>query len=253
MRGSKEAAMTVDARWESLYQQVQLVRGVGDRKRGKMCIMSFVAFLAGEDHSDKPVTASPLIRQFAIIINDEMPDTMRQRLKSFAPRILGTRDGKDPTRAQLLMEVARVELLPRIVREFGSALVGDTCARPRSQMHQKEVTLPQAYEQAVSLVASAPEQGNLLRYEEPAAAVARLIALCGRMAATQDERDWYWLKAIELLDRLCDADNDRLRFPAERLPAMQAFLERRNEQQQRKARTVAALARVRNFIPALIR
>ena len=87
--------MTVDERMEQVYQQIELVRGVGDRRRAKLCIMSFVALLAGESHTDSPDTASAVLRRFAITINDEMPADMRQRLKPFAPRIIGTRDQWD--------------------------------------------------------------------------------------------------------------------------------------------------------------
>jgi len=246
--------MTVDARWESLYQQVELVRGVGDRKRARMCIMSFAAFLAGEDHSDNPTTASPLIRQFAMTINDNMPDYMRQRLKSFAPRILGTRDGRDRARAKALIEALRNELLPRIVAEFGSAATRDGCLPRGYQTHRKAMTLPQLHEQTVRLISYASDAGNVPPCDEVATAVARLIAHCGRIARMPEQRDWYWVKAIELLDRLCDigAHHDRPGVTIERLSAMEAFLERRNERQQRIARAIAAFACVRNFIPALI-
>jgi hypothetical protein len=247
--------MTVDARWESLYRQVELVRGVGDRKRGKMCVMSFVAFLAREEHSDNPTTASPLIRQFAMTINDEMPDPMRQRLKSFAPRILGTRDGCDRARVRVLIEGSRAELLPRIVAEFGSAATGDGGMPHGFQGHRKAMTLPQLREQAVRLFSYASDPGNMPACEEAATAVARLIAYCGRIARTPEQRDWYWVKAIELLDRLCDisADHDRPGVAVERLSEMEAFLEGRNEQPQRKTRAVAAFSRVCNLIPTLIR
>ncbi len=247
--------MTVDAKWESLYQQVELVRGVGDRKRGRMCIMSFVAFLAGEDHSDNPTTASPLIRQFAMTVNDEMPDPMRQRLKSFAPRILDTRDGRDRTRVRLLIEAARTEVLPRIVAEFGSAATTGGRMPRGFEGHRKAMTLPQLHEQVVRLVSYASDPENTPPCEEAATIVARLMAHCGRVARTPEQRDWYWVKAIDLLDRLCDigADHDRPGVPIGRLSEMGAFLERRNERQQRKARAVAAFARVRNLIPVLIR
>jgi len=246
--------MTVDARWESLYRQVELVRGVNDRKRGKMCIMSFVAFLAGEEHSDNPTTASPLIRQFAMTINDNMPDHMRQRLKSFAPRILGTRDGQDWARVRHLLEAVRAEVLPRIAAEFGFAATRDGCMPRWSQTHRKAMTLPQLHEQVARLASNTPDPGDMPPCEERGAGVARLIAHCGRIARTPEQRDWYWVKAIELLDRLCDisADHDRRGVPVERLSEMEAFLERRNEPQQRKARAVAAFTRVRNLIPALV-
>lgn len=73
--------MLMNSRFEEFYSQVELVRGAGDRRRAQLCVMSFVAFLAGENHSDNPVTASPFIRRFAITINDAVPTPLRQDLK----------------------------------------------------------------------------------------------------------------------------------------------------------------------------
>ncbi|MGH7191194.1 MAG: hypothetical protein ACREF0_18650, partial [Acetobacteraceae bacterium] len=70
--------MVVDERLERLYEKVELVKGAGDPSQGKLCVMSFVALLAGEGHSDRPRTASPLIRELAVRINDAMPRAMRQ-------------------------------------------------------------------------------------------------------------------------------------------------------------------------------
>ncbi len=57
-----------------------LVAGVGDPRENAFCLMSLVAHLAGEPHSDRPDAASPLIRDFAVVINDALPHARRQRL-----------------------------------------------------------------------------------------------------------------------------------------------------------------------------
>ena len=62
-RAVGDKTMTVDERMEQVYQQIELVRGVGDRRRAKLCIMSFVALLAGESHTDSPDTASAVLRE----------------------------------------------------------------------------------------------------------------------------------------------------------------------------------------------
>lgn len=245
--------MTIDARMEDLYQQIELVRGAGDRKRGKLCVMSFVAFLAGESHSDNPTTASTLIRRFAMTVNDAMPDGLRQRLKTFAPRIVGTRDGQDRARVKVLIEAARSELLPRISGDFGEPVAGEGRIPPVSRIHRGAVTLPELREQVVSIILYGSEPSNTQACEEIASALAHLISQCGRMADTPAQREWYWLKAIELLDRLCDvgASKDRPTVPDERLAAMGAYLEQRHEMQLR-TKTASTFARVRNLIPTLI-
>ena len=56
------------------FDRIELVSGsIGDPDEGRMCLMSLVAFLAGEQHSDAPGCASPLIQTFAVVINDHMP------------------------------------------------------------------------------------------------------------------------------------------------------------------------------------
>lgn len=247
--------MTADANLEHLYQQIELVRGVGDRGRGQLCIMSFVAFLAGEGHTDNPVTASSLIRRFAMTVNDEMPDPMRQRLKSFAPRILGTRDTHDPARMRMLIEAARTELLPRINAEFGDAARNTGRGTRTLQGYRKADRLPELCEQVVSMASHGCTLMTAQTCEDVASAIARLISRCGHMALTPVQRDWYWLKAIDLLDRLCDVGIEETRpaVPAERVQVMDEFLRQRRPLLQRKARTAAALARMRGLIPALIR
>jgi hypothetical protein len=252
-RNSGKVAMTIDARLESLCERVELVRGAGNRKRGQLCIMSFVALLAGEAHSDAPATASRTIRRFAIIINDEMPHRLRQRLKLFAPRILGTQDEHDQLRARLLIQAAREELLPRIATDFHSRLFWTITSSLMCQMYQKADSFSELRERVVLLSSCSYEGDAWIDCDRIANAVARLICECSRLALTQEQRDWYWMKAIDLLDRLCDVGSDeRLQhIPSERMRAIADILERRNELPQYRVRAIAVLERVRKLIPAL--
>lgn len=242
--------MTVDARLERLYQQIELVRGIGDPNRRRLCIMSFVAFLTGEAHTDRPSTVSSLIRRFAMVINDEMPDSLRQRLKSFAPRLIGTKDDEDHARAQLLVDAAQVEILPRIAEDFGRTITPSRCAINGKGPCKQPVTLHELAEKVAGFGTS-PGTYNC---EDMAAALAQLLAHCGK-AAPASLGDWYWLKAIDLLDRLSDFTTGRPRpeICPERLVSLEAFLTRRSEMQQHKMRAAAAFARVRSFIPAFMR
>ena len=97
--------MDVDPGLQRALDRVELVGGsIGDPGEGRMCLMSLVAFLAGEPHSDSPGCASPLVQAFAVAVNDHMPHAARQRLKPFAPRIIGTNDGFDSVRAAVLLQ-----------------------------------------------------------------------------------------------------------------------------------------------------
>src|SRR5215213_12012967 len=101
--GRGSAPMDLDPRLQRALDRVELVGGsIGDPGQGRMCLMSLVAFLAGEGHSDSPGCASPVVQAFAVAVNDHMPRAARQRLKPFAPRIIGTNDGLDGARAAVL-------------------------------------------------------------------------------------------------------------------------------------------------------
>jgi hypothetical protein len=110
--------LTEPAAFESLATYVELVPGAGNRFAGQFCIMSLVALLAGEPHSDAPATASRLIRSFALTLNDSLPTLERQRLKLFAPRIVGTNDGQDECRLSSMRRVLAEEILPRLVDDI---------------------------------------------------------------------------------------------------------------------------------------
>jgi len=69
------------------------------------CAMEFVAYLAGEPHSDSPVCVSPLLRGYGIALNDVLPDDLRQRLRPYLARCIGTAgDGRDMERSWLAMD-----------------------------------------------------------------------------------------------------------------------------------------------------
>ena len=60
-----------------------------DEKR--MCVMEAVAYVAGEPWSDAPQCASPVISAFLRSYNDSVSDEVRQSLKQYIPRLIGTR------------------------------------------------------------------------------------------------------------------------------------------------------------------
>ena len=54
--------MDLHPRLQRAFDRVELVGGsIGDPGEGRMCVMSLVAFLAGEPHSDAPGCASPVV------------------------------------------------------------------------------------------------------------------------------------------------------------------------------------------------
>lgn len=243
--------MTIDTRLEHLYQQIELVRGIGNIQSHRLCIMSFVAFLTGEAHSDSPSTVSSLIRRYAIVVNDEMPNRLRQRLKSFAPRLIGTRDGEDLARARLLVEAARTEILPRLMEDS---------RRPNPRFSRTLWFAPKGHQKTSAAlreltdkVANFTVQADPAVCEEIASVVGQLLSQCARVAP-MPFRDWYWLKAIDLFDRLCDVvgGQPRPEIRSECLASAEAVLDRRSEIPQHQMLVFNALRRLRSLMPLLM-
>lgn len=196
--------MPLDLRLERALDRVELVTGVGTRDTGRMCVMSLVACLAGEPHGDSPSSASALIRAFAIPLNDNMPHAVRQRLKPFAPRIVGTRDGQDGARAALLREALTADILPRLSGRGGPAprRFAGPLWRVWSLLGMKR--LEREAEWMMDRAVALADGGDTARAVAAAGAVGRLLARAARDAADPREANRLWDVAIGLLDRLCD-------------------------------------------------
>src|SRR5690242_21404680 len=54
------------------------------------CAMEWVAYIAGEPHTDQPVCVSPVLRSFGIALNDNWDDEQRQKLRPYLARCIGT-------------------------------------------------------------------------------------------------------------------------------------------------------------------
>jgi hypothetical protein len=201
--------MDVDRRLERLCERITLVEGVGDPKRGELCVMSFVALLAGEDHTDHPASASPLVRNLAISINDAMPRDERQRLKPFAARIVGTNDGRNLARAEMLRQALAGEILPRIRRDFGAGQAAERCRAPLEFLFAGAFGFASGIgrdsETRIALLLAQLERGIPPGYEPcVGSAAGEILARCMHEATTWEQRAWYRDEAISLLDRLCD-------------------------------------------------
>jgi hypothetical protein len=93
-----------------------------ERREDGMCIMEAVAYLAGEEHTDRPVCASRLIGQLCIWVNDSADDQLRNELLRPLPwRLVGTAAGIriERKRAYMAVDWAVHFFLPLILEEGG--------------------------------------------------------------------------------------------------------------------------------------
>jgi len=189
--------MDLDVRLHRAFDRVELVSGsIGNPGEGRMCLMSLVAFLAGEAHSDAPRCASPLIQTFAVLVNDHMPREARQRLKPFAPRIIGTNDGFDQVRTEILRHALADGILAKAPRRCLTTPAAPACGRP--SLVRRLWRWLRKDEQGRLLALSGDDGVDLAR------GAARLIARSARRAPCAREQERHWDAAIGLLDMLCD-------------------------------------------------
>jgi hypothetical protein len=71
-------------------EAIQLKTGSHGSADAGMCVMEAVAYIAGEPFSDHPQCASPVISAFLRSYNDSVSDEVRQTLKQYIPRLIGT-------------------------------------------------------------------------------------------------------------------------------------------------------------------
>lgn len=202
--------MTAPADLERLYERVQFVCGKGNRRHGRLCVMSFVALLAGERHTDAPDTASPFIRHFAINLNDAMPEAERQRLKLFAPRIVGTNDGLDTERTWLVQRVFRDEIVPQLRHDLADRWLPKGLGGDWGVYAAGPVQSPQEF--IFQIIAGTGQGAGSLTRNRTAVLAAKLLVECATTATPAASRPWYWAKSIEMLDRLCDVGATDSRF-----------------------------------------
>jgi hypothetical protein len=192
---------------QRIFDSVELVGGAGSPAQGRLCIMSFAACLAGEPHTDDPACVSPVIRAFAIHVNDRMPREARQRLKPFAPRLIGTRDTLDHERAEVLRDALERVILPR-AGTGGAA--GGLFARLTGRLFGGG--LPRRVRTLLDKSRRQGRGGSACDVEM-AGAAARLICVAAYEATDPRSADWFWDQATLLLDRMCDVGQDA-RAPA---------------------------------------
>lgn len=85
-----------------------------------MCAAEYAAYLAGEPHTDRPKSVSPVPLDFVIRWNDALDGVTRQRLRPYISRMLGTaRDGQDEARRYVALEWLVREYAPAFLATAG--------------------------------------------------------------------------------------------------------------------------------------
>jgi hypothetical protein len=97
-------------------------KGSHESRKDGMCVMEAVAMLAGEQHSDSPECADPVISKLAIWLYDSCADQLRQELLLDLPwRIVGTKSTPEieQQRAYIAADWAVRTVCPILLRKAG--------------------------------------------------------------------------------------------------------------------------------------
>jgi len=103
-----------------LLDGTSLGHGAHPSRAAGMCAMEFVSYIAGEPHSYDPACVSPLLTGFTIRLNDHMNESVRQRLKPFLPRLVGTNTGEERRRFEAMARTAVTVLVAPMLADQGA-------------------------------------------------------------------------------------------------------------------------------------
>ena len=93
--------MVISEKWERI-KDIPLSKGKHDPD-STFCVMEMVAYVAGEPWTDTPECASPVLTKYCQVINDSAPDEIRQKLKPYVLRLIGSRDEAKEMRRMFLL------------------------------------------------------------------------------------------------------------------------------------------------------
>ena len=84
---------------------IHLRRGAHRSREEGLSVTEAIAYVAGEEHSDRPACLSPVLGVFLSTWSDALDDETRQRLLPYVPRAIGTaNDGRDERRGWLALD-----------------------------------------------------------------------------------------------------------------------------------------------------
>ncbi|MGH9380850.1 MAG: hypothetical protein ACRD2Z_09595, partial [Thermoanaerobaculia bacterium] len=202
-----------------------LKHGSHDSPQDGLCAMEWVAYLAGERHSDSPECVDPALRRFGIRLNDALPDGPRQKLRPYLARMIGTAgDGRTQERLYMMADWA-----VRVVAAEAQEVTGrrDLAERLRALPAIKDKRSAQDGERVAREVASANAAAfaatttaastAAAAYAATTAAHAATANTAGNAAyaatsATADAATWVRLlpSVLDLLDRMLPTEQVEL-------------------------------------------
>ena len=131
---------------ENILKPLVLRRGSGGSFENGLCFMEAVSWLGGEECSDVPRCACPILGAFAIRLNDQLSNNNRQKLIPLAFDMLGTRSKvHEKLRAEyLLVQVAR-HVISKSFDKIGLSEIAEKYREVVTVLGVKEVSISAKY------------------------------------------------------------------------------------------------------------
>ena len=172
----------------------ELQAGAHDTTAEGLCAMEAVAWFEGEDHSDHPSCTCPVIAAFVRSINDRMPDSDRQKLVAYLPRLVGTVSPEhEQERAEYLAWHAITVVAPGVLERAG--LKHHAATLRGLGRHDWE-----AAANAADAAARAADAAAAASYAAAFAANAARAAAAARAANAANAASADWEGALTMLD-----------------------------------------------------
>ena len=198
--------MSIDIKNYLENLEINLSSGAHKSPQDGICIMECVAYINGEEHSDKPACACPVITAFAIRTNDWMIDSERSQLLPFVLRIAGSKATKEIERqrgyiaadyavrvfAPIALRARSLEDLAKRMEECQPITDKDSSLAARNMARQVRVT---AYAYAATVATAAADAAA-------ADAAAYAAADAAAYAAAAAAENYHSIRSILVSARL---------------------------------------------------
>jgi hypothetical protein len=195
-----------------------LKNGSHDSPEAGLCAMEWVAYLAGEKHTDQPVCVDAPLRSFGISLNDDWDDERRQKLRPYLVRCIGTAgDGRTEERGWLAVDW--------LIRTFTPAFLD---LQPELKPHAEKLR-----RLSPVMAHEALDEAMIVLGESKEAAYAAADAAWAAAGAAAGDAAWDALKptveqlqdsALDLFDRMI-GQGEVLSLPAEKQADYDRLLE----------------------------
>jgi hypothetical protein len=175
-----------------------------------MCAMEAAAWLAGEEHTDRPQCVCPVLAAACRQANDDGDDAVRERLRAMLSLLIRTRSSADVERrrAYVLTDVAVRAIAPRALDAAGMAEAATTLralpevvdrATARAAADAADYA-DDAYYAARAAAADAAAAAAAADYAADAARAAYYAAAADAAAAAAADAD-AWTPLLDALER----------------------------------------------------